>query len=101
MITGIFGIQTDRLPESQAVSSAATTPAQLPRKDAPAQAGAVGRGATWERAGGRGAQHPSAADGAQGPLIGATFPPQKDASCLEAKPRCFIVASASTVEATW
>lgn len=34
-------------------------------------------------------------------LLRATFPPQKVARCLEAKPCCLTVASASTAEATW
>lgn len=72
--------------------------AQLSGKDALAWAGAVGRAAMKERAGAWGTRLPSADAGAQGPLIRATFPPQKDARCLEAKPHCFIVASASTVE---
>lgn len=64
-------------------------------------AGAAGRAAARERASGRGAQLLSDDAGAQGPLTGAMFPPQKDARGLEAKPRCFTVASASSVEATW
>lgn len=60
--------------------------AQLSGKDAPAWAGAVGRAAMEERVGAWGTRLPSADAGAQGPLVRATFPPQKDASAWRQSP---------------